>query len=101
MKHHSVQRLVVNCAVVLLAITVGPALAQDEQPHCVWYDVCGRNDYGMGLNCPYDGPGIALQDADAQQQLLHLCPDIYKSSECIRIWVTFGGKFVSMKCWLS
>lgn len=74
---------------LLTVLSVGlPVLAADndggqQQHHCKWYDVCGYSDRYKLLNCPYDGPAIPLTDeVDAQDRLLELCPDIYKSRKC-------------------
>lgn len=70
---------------LLLALAPGPPVqaADDGQPHhCKWYDICGYSDRYKELNCPYDGPAIPLTDeVEAQDRLLDLCPDIYKSRE--------------------
>lgn len=76
---------VVAAGLLLLLATRSQAQeADNNQPHhCKWYDaVCGRTDRYKELNCPYDGPAIPLTDElEAQDRLLELCPDIYKSRE--------------------
>lgn len=44
------------------------------------YDVCHqRNDHD--LNCPYDGPGIPLTNAEAQRILTNRCTDFYTDTD--------------------
>lgn len=43
---------------------------------CVMRDVCNTNGF-VDQNCPYDGPGIPLNDAEAEKILAKLCPDFF------------------------
>jgi hypothetical protein len=43
---------------------------------CVMRDVCNTNGF-VDQNCPYDGPGIPLNNPEAENVLLKLCPDFF------------------------
>lgn len=55
----------------------------DKEPHCIWYGVCYEDAMGRSFNCPDTDVGRLLNDKKAQDKLLKLCPDIYKSRELI------------------
>jgi Niemann-Pick C1 protein len=40
------------------------------------YGVCNTNGF-TDQNCPYDGPGITLNDTEAEEILLRRCPDFF------------------------
>jgi hypothetical protein len=44
---------------------------------CKMYGVCGNRGI-HDLNCVYDGPGMTLNDTEAENILLRRCPDIFK-----------------------
>ena len=54
-------------------------LTAEIKGDCVMYDVCNTNQV-HDQNCPYDGPGILLNNQEAEEILLRRCPDIYKDS---------------------
>lgn len=63
--------------IVLLSLLV---VVFAESDHCIWYGVC----YGTEpkeFNCPYNGPGLPLDDEDAQEIMLRRCPELY--TNCI------------------
>ena len=55
----------------MLAIVLG-----DDQ--CIWYKTCYEDEDLNVYNCPYNGPGFALEDERSIEIMLNRCPDIYK-----------------------
>lgn len=43
---------------------------------CIMRDVCNTNGF-VDQNCPYDGPGLPLNDIETEEILLTLCPDFF------------------------
>lgn len=60
-------------ALLLSAVLLTAGIEGD----CVMYDVCNKNQV-HDQNCPYEGPGYALNDPEAEEILLRRCPDIYQ-----------------------
>ncbi len=58
----------------------GTACPPDPAGHCVWYGECGNPDADDTfhiLNCPYDGPGKPLGNAEYLDKLAYSCPHFY------------------------
>lgn len=72
---------------VILLVTVTSLISAQNEGHCVWYGECSfnLNNY-LPTNCPYTGPGIVLEDQNAQDLLLNYCPDIYKDRKLFKFF---------------
>lgn len=75
----------------LLSITT---LTVGIKGDCVMYDVCNTNGF-TDQNCPYDGPPIALNDAEAEEILLRRCTDFFHDGKIVSN--TIGKDFFSLK----
>lgn len=52
---------------------------------CIWNKVCYTDeDTGKSFNCPYNGPGVPIEDEDAQKILLNRCPEMFTNCKIIQ-----------------
>jgi hypothetical protein len=54
--------------------------------NCVMRDVCNTNGF-VDQNCPYDGPGIPLNNPEAEKALLKLCPDFFTDCKATSVQI--------------
>lgn len=65
--------------VTLVAVTL---LIPHCDGDCIWYKVCypepdDLEDDEKAYNCPNDGPGYQLEDPEAQEIMLRVCPELF------------------------
>jgi hypothetical protein len=73
---------------LLLSFTI---LTAGINGDCVMYDVCNTNGF-VDQNCPYDGPGIPLNNPEAEKILQKLCPDFFSDRK--KVFDTFEPIFI-------
>lgn len=62
---------------LVFAVILSSFLIVEIHGDCKMYGVCGNRGI-HDLNCVYNGPGLTLNDTEAESILLRRCPDIFK-----------------------
>lgn len=64
---------------------------------CIWNKICYTDEDTLkSFNCPYNGPGVPIEDEDAQRILLNRCPEIFTNCKLIQnLYQSFMLKFAS------
>lgn len=70
---------------IVTLITVTSLISKCDG-NCIWYGVCYPDpddieDGAKAFNCPYDGPGHKLEDKEAQDIMLKLCPELFTNGK--------------------